>query len=367
MTPLAGKSKAIHFFGGEDEYEAKRLARLFLEEEGLLEDPSFESVPGDGQTAAEACAQIGRLQESLQSGSLFGGRKVVFWKDVHCLGSTGAGRDQKVSASLASLLAVLRNLVPEEVILVIQAGAVDERRQFLRALREIASVHLFAPLGADRNEDKALGEIAERLRSRGLTPTGELCERLLAACGGDRQRLDSQIEKLALYLADGGPIAPEDLRLLLGGGDAGGVWDFCDAVVAGRAAEALQDLRALLRQGESEMGLLLALAQKIRLAALGLLLWEKGRVRLGGSGRFAKAEVAPEALDYFPKKKSGGSVSAWQLGMTVCAAKKRSVRFWVKALLLLSEANRRMLRVGGKQIGLELALLHLFGEQPSLP
>ncbi|QSR84624.1 DNA polymerase III subunit delta [Methylacidimicrobium sp. B4] len=365
MTPLAGKSKAIHFFGGEDEYEAKRVARLFLEKEGLREDPSFESVPGDGQSAAEACEQIDRLRDALQSGSLFGLRKVVLWKDVRCLGAKGVGRDERVSAALASLLAVLRGLAPEEVVLVIQAGAVDERRQFLRGLREIASVHLFAPLGGDRNEDRALGEIAERMRRRGLSPTNELCERLLAASGGDRQRLDSQIEKLALYPAEERPLTPEDLRLLLGGGGDGVVWDFCDAVVGESASEALRELRTLLRQGESEVGLLLALAQKIRLAALGLLLWEGGWLHLSGSGRFVKAEVAPEAQDYFPKKKSGAPVSPWQLGMTVAAAKKRSARFWVKALLLLSEANRSMLRGGEKQISFELALLRLLREKPA--
>lgn len=367
MTPLAGKSKAVHFFGGEDEYEAKRLTRLFLEEEGLREDPSFESVPGDGQTVAAACEQIDRLREALQSGSLFGRRKVVLWKDVQCLGSKGVGRDEKLSAALAGLLAVLRGLVPEEVVLVIQAGAVDERRQFLRALREIASVRLFAALGGGRNEDRALGEIAERMRRRGLSPTGELCERLLAASGGDRQRLDSQIEKLALYQADGRPVAPEDLRLLLGGGGEGVVWDFCDAVVEGSATEALRELQTLLRQGESEVGLLMALAQKVRLAALGLLLWESGRVRLSGSGRFVKAEVAPEAQDYFPKKKSGAPVSPWQLGMTIAAAKRRPARFWANALLALSEANRQMLRVGEKQTGFELALLRLLREKPALP
>ncbi len=366
MTPLVGKSKAIHFFGGEDEYEAKRVTRLYLEQEGLREDPSFESISGDGASAAEACEQIDRLREALQSGSLFGLRKVVFWKDVHCLGAKGPGRDEKVSQALAGLLDLLRGLSSEEVVLVIQAGAVDERRQFLRGLREIAAVRLFASLSGERNEDRALGEIAERMRGRGLSPTPSLCERLLVSSGGDRQRLDSQIEKLALCQADGGPVAPEELALLLGGGGEGMVWDFCDAVVGGSAAEALRELRALLRQGEGEVGLLLALAQKIRLAALGLLLCESGWVRLSGSGRFVKAEVAPEAQAYFPKKKSGASVSAWQLGMTVALAKKRSVRFWVNALLALSEANRQMLRGGEKQIGFEMALLRLLRERPAL-
>lgn len=367
MTPLAGKSKAIHFFGGEDEYEAKRVARLFLDQEGWREDPSFESVPGDGQSAAEACEQIDRLRETLQSGSLFGARKLVLWRDVHCLGAKGVGRDEAVSAALARLLAVLRDLDPEEAVLVIQAGAVDERRQFLRALREIASVRLFAPLRGDRNEDRALGEIAERMRERGLAPTPELCERLLVASGGDRQRLDSQIEKLALCQSDGRSVSLEELRLLLGPGGEGIVWDFCDAMVEANAPKALQEMRTLLRQGESEVGLLLALAQKIRLAALGLLLWEKGWVRLSGSGRFVKAEAAPEAQEYFPRKKSGAPVSPWQLGMTVAAAKRRSAEFWVNALLGLSEANRRMLRGTDKRIALELALLGIFQEKPALP
>ncbi|MGD9895900.1 MAG: DNA polymerase III subunit delta [Candidatus Methylacidiphilaceae bacterium] len=367
MTSLVGKSKAIHFFGGEDEYEAKRVTRLFLEREGLREDPSFESIPGDGQSATEACEQIDRLRESLLSGSLFAQRKVVLWRDVHCLGTKGVGREEKLSASLASLLEVLRGLRSEEVILVVQAGAVDERRQFLRGLREIASVRLFAPLSADRNEDRVLGEVAERMKGRGLSPTAELCERLLAASGGDRQKLDSQIEKLALYQGDGQPPTAEELGLLFSDGSEAVVWDFCDAVVGGSASEALRDLRTLLRQGESEVALLLALAQKIRLAALGLLLWEKGWVRLSGSGRFVKAEVAPEGQAYFPKKKSGAPVSLWQLGRTVAAAKSRPARFWVNALLSLSDANRQMLRGAEKRIGLELALLRLFREKRVLP
>ncbi|MDD2677729.1 MAG: hypothetical protein PHP75_09745 [Methylacidiphilaceae bacterium] len=363
MTPLAGKSKAIHFFGGEDEYEAKRATRLFLEQEGLRDDPSFESVPGDSLNVAEAVEQIDRLREALQSGSLFSLRKVVLWKDVHCLGTKGVGRDEKLSAALTNLLEVLRGLRPEEVMLVIQAGAVDERRQFLRGLRQIASVRLFVPLSADRNEDRVLGEVAERMRARNLSPTTDLCERLLAASGGDRQRLDSQIEKLALYQSDGLPVALDELGLLLGDGSEAVVWDFCDAVVGGNASAAWSELRKILRKGESEVRILLALVQKVRLAALGLLLWEKGWVRLSGSGRFVKAEVAPEGQAYFPKKKSGAPVSAWQLGMTVAAAKKRTARFWVNALLALSDANRQMLRGGEKQIGLELALLPLFQEK----
>ncbi|WP_018291457.1 DNA polymerase III subunit delta [Verrucomicrobium sp. 3C] len=363
MTSLAGKSKAIHFFGGEDEYEAKRATRLFLQQEGLRDDPSFESVPGDGGNAAEVGEQIARLREALQSGSLFGLRKVVLWRDVHCLGNKGVGRDDKLFSELASLLEVLRGLRPEVVVLVIQAGAVDERRQFFRGLREIASLHLFAPLSGVRNEDRALGEVAERMRARGLSPTTELCERLLAASGGDRQRLDSQIEKVALYQADGLPATSDELGLLLGDGSDAVVWDLCDAVVGGRPSAAWSELRNLLRQGESEVRVLLALGQKVRLAALGLLLWEKGWVRLNGSGRFVKADVAPEGQAYFPKKKSGTPVSAWQLGMTIAAAKKRTAWFWVNALLALSMANRQMLHGGEKQISLELALLRLFQEK----
>ncbi|VVM07952.1 hypothetical protein MAMC_01906 [Methylacidimicrobium cyclopophantes] len=363
MTPLAGKSKAIHFFGGEDEYEAKRFARLFLEREELREDPSFESISGDAQSAAEAVAQIDRLREALQSGSLFGSRKVVFWKEVHCLGAKGVGREQGVSEALESLLEVLCGLRPEEVILVIQAGAVDERRHFLRELRRIASVRLFTPLSSERSEDRALGEVAERMRERGLSPTTELCERLWIASGGERQRLDSLIEKLSLYLADSRPMVSEELRLLLRDGSEAIVWDFCDAVVGGKVSEALGELGALLRQGESEVALLLALGQKIRLAALGVLLWESGWVRLSGSGRFVKAEVASEGQAYFPKKKSGAPVSPWQLGMTVAAAKDRVARSWAEALLLLAEANRQMLQGGEKQIRFELALLRLLRQQ----
>ncbi|HEY8967222.1 MAG TPA: hypothetical protein VIM58_12290, partial [Candidatus Methylacidiphilales bacterium] len=178
--------------------------------------------------------------------------------------------------------------------------------------------------------------------------------------GADKRNIEEAVEKLDLHAGEGREVSLADARALVAGNREVAIWDFCDAVLAGRSRDALEELEQLFRQGESEIGILILLSQQVRLAALGGVLAENKLLKLVPRGNFMNVQLAPEAEAYLPRKKSGETVNTWQLGQVCQKSRKRPAHFWVRAVDLLHRVHRQIVTgQADKQRALELTVLEL--------
>lgn len=96
--------------------------------------------------------------------------------------------------------------------------------------------------------------------------------------------LDQEVARLALLAGESKRIDAELVRAEVGGWRTRTAWDMIDAVVEGRAADALQQLDRLLLAGEQPIGLLAQLSSSLRrfgAAALAVQAGEAGGRRVG--------------------------------------------------------------------------------------
>jgi DNA polymerase-3 subunit delta len=116
----------------------------------------------------------------------------------------------------------------------------DERARLAVPL----SIDMAKELGADLEHDAA----------------EELCDIL----GGELAAIHTEVEKLSAYAGDRKKITRADVDLLVISSQKCGVWDLADMLAERKAAQALEFLDSLLREGEAAVALLGGLAWMYR-------------------------------------------------------------------------------------------------------
>ncbi|MES2986631.1 MAG: DNA polymerase III subunit delta [Pseudomonadota bacterium] len=211
-------STRLYLFHGPDEAGAadyaERLARAL--------GPEVERIDLDMKALRE---QPGRLADEAASLSLFGGVRYIRL----------LGAEEGAAEAIGLLLAAERAGNP---VVAIGPGLKGSGKLVKLAIAAPAAMShgCYVPEGIEAT--KLAANVA---REHGLRLTGDVPQRLAAACGGDRAILAREIEKLALYL-DAGPDRPRDAdaaALEAIGADLGDadLSDAISAVLDGRVAD----------------------------------------------------------------------------------------------------------------------------------
>jgi DNA polymerase III delta subunit len=137
------------------------------------------------------------------------------------------------------------------------------------------------------------------------------------------------------------------------------VWDWCDAVVAGRSGPARVGLRRLLDQGESEVGLVMILASSLRLAALGRALQEARLLRVPPPGSYGQASLDPGAESVLPRNAKGEKPNLWRLGKVTALCAHRPATGVRRALERLHELQIELISGVDRGRALEEGILRL--------
>jgi DNA polymerase-3 subunit delta len=204
-------------------------------------------------TGAAAAADPARLADEMSSLSLMGGRRVVRLREA----ADGA------LAAVENALAA-----PGDALLVVEAGELPKRsalRKLFDAAPYAAAIACYADTPA------AIAEVVRStLAERRVGVAPEAVEYLVEQLGNDRLVSRSELEKLALYVGEGGRATLEDAMACVGDSAALGLDDIVFAAAEGDA-EALE--RALFRgfaEGENPVRILRAAQnhfQRLQLSA----------------------------------------------------------------------------------------------------
>lgn len=284
-----------------DEYRASAKAKELIDSLVPEEDRTLglETVDGRAGTVDEAIAAVDQCIEAAQTLGFFGGRKVIWFRDVGFLVDNMPGKSERVKERVADLASLIRAGMPPEQVLVVSASKVDKRYAFYKACKAAGEIHEFkAPEKAYLAEQEARTFLKERVDAHGLKLTRASAEVFLSRVGTESRQIFNEVEKLSVFAGKEGTVTPEEVTLLTCVSRDIPAWDLVDAFGERDLVRCIEVLRQLLFKKESPVGLIIALESRIRDLSLYREALDRGWLRLVQHGRGSNAEwggVPPEA------------------------------------------------------------------------
>jgi DNA polymerase III subunit delta len=293
-------AKPFIFICGPDDFLANRLGqeRYDALAAEAADEFSRDVLNGCANNVSEVEAAVNRLREAVQTLPLFGGRRVVWMKDVNFLADSVTGRAEGTLKQVEELQALLGGVNPDEVAVVITAAPVDRRRSFIKWC-ETAADYVFvgeeARDGGGALEQVALAEAA----AQGVTLAPDALALLLAKVGANARLLVEEVRKLASYAAEGGVVEEAHVAELTPNFAEGDFFETAEAFGRGDLKWTLAALHRHFFAGGDARPVLTALQNRNRLFIQLRVLLDTGEVRAGPRG-LEKAGFERAAAAYAP-------------------------------------------------------------------
>ena len=124
--------KKFTFICGADDFLVGRLGkeRFAALAAEVPDEFSRETINGFAANVSEVESAVNRFRDSGHTGSTFGGKRVVWRKDVNCLADTVTGRAESTLKLVKDSQDILTALNPAETAVLVTAAPVDRRRSF---------------------------------------------------------------------------------------------------------------------------------------------------------------------------------------------------------------------------------------------
>ena len=238
--------------------EPGSLYGLFSEEDFLLSQgveqfiasPAFSDNPSLNVERFQATeTKPNRVLDSAQTLPFLGSRRLVVVSEAHLYKADQA----------AEFLPYLADPCPSTT-LVLTGSKLDARTKFAKSLKTAGKVHQFPKMYARQLAPWLQGRAGVRGKSLDSQAAAYLAE--LAGLG--LGALDSELEKLALYVGKQKRITLDTVSQVLGGSRLYSIFDFTDAVAAGGLTRALSCYAQLDSLGEPAVRVLAMLTRLYR-------------------------------------------------------------------------------------------------------
>src|SRR5271165_2489696 len=354
MPASAAKQTApIVLICGEDEFAVKQRAKqLYLQWAEELGGMDHEILDASVSHSGEALRILSRLREALQTLPFFGSAKVVWLQNCNFLGDERAASTQAVTESLAELARELKEFSWENVRLLISAGKVDKRKVFYKTLDKLGTVESFAGWSADDRDwaDQAEAWAKKAIRGRLKEISDDALAELISRVGPNARQVDTEIEKLTLYVGHRREIGLEDLTAICTRNKTARAFALGDALgdrdlprLLARLDEELWEVK--LDPQKSEIGLLYGLIAKVRAMLLLKEMLREGWVKPDMDyNRFkAQLERVPAAQLPDDKRYNPLALNPYVLFKALPQARRYTQAELIAAMDLLLKCNQRLI------------------------
>ena len=329
-------AKPFIFVCGADDFLVNRVGKARYDEltKDVTDDFAREIISGFANNVGEVESAINRFRESVQTVSMFDGKRVVWFKDVNFLADTVTGRAESTLKLVEDLQELLAKIDPDQVAAVITAAPIDRRRSFPKWCEKNGDFTLVGGDGDSAAESLA-GVILAEARELGVTFGEGAAQLLLAKVGANTRLLIEETRKLATFAggADGKATVIEEAHVAeLPANTAEG--DFFEAAEAFFAGDLQWTLRALHHHfftGGDARPIISAMQNRNRILLQVRALADAGEVRVGPRGLDGLPKAAPIYAHHFAgvtEKSSYNlfSQNAWYVGKLAGSAKLPSLR-----------------------------------------
>ena len=290
----------VYFFYGNDEYlvglnARKKVDELCPDEEKAL---TLETIGGDAGTIDEAAASIDRCLAAFRTVGLFGGKKVVWFREVAFLSNAVIMKHEQVTRRLGQLAGDLKAGLAADQFLVLSASGVDKRSSFYKTLGEVAQVAEYAVPERDYEaRPVALQRAVTLFKREGFSIDSVAAEAFINRTGFETRQIMNEVEKMVLFKGDDRTISLADVRAITSASGEAIAWDLTDAVAEGRLGDAIRVFRQLLFQKQTAVGLVIQIENLFHSLLRFREYMEAGWLRMNGNR--IQWMNDPELDDYF--------------------------------------------------------------------
>lgn len=268
------------FICGADDFLASRLGKERFEELARAagaDEFAREIVNGFANNVEEVETAVNRFRDAVQTVPMFGGKRVVWFKDINFLADTVTGRADGTLKQVEALQELLEKLNPDEVAVVITAAPIDRRRSFAKWC-EANGDYTFAGGGADNVEALAAVALAEA-RSVGVAFGDGAVELLLTKVGANSRLITEEVRKLANYVGDAGTIEETHVAELTPNVAEGDFFEAADRFFAGDLRGTLDALQRHFFAGGDARPVISSLQNRNRILIQARVLLDAGELR----------------------------------------------------------------------------------------
>lgn len=324
--------KKFTFICGPDDFLVGRVGKERYEALAaeVTDEFSRETVNGFANNVGEVEIAVNRFREAVQTISMFGGRRLVWLRDVSFLADTVTGRAESTLKLVEDLQQILDTINPEETAVLITATPIDRRRSFPKWCEKNAD---FALVGgeADAGGEALAGVALAEARQLGSAFGPGAVELLVAKVGANTRLIVEETRKLATYAGEGAVITEEQVAELTPNVAEGDFFEAAEAFFSGDLKWTLAALRRHFFSGGDSRPVIAALQNRNRILLQIRALVDAGEVRVGPRGLdgLPRAAAAHGARFVGATEKSAYNLftqNPWYLGKLAGSAKLPSLR-----------------------------------------
>lgn len=334
----AAKTAAFTFVCGPDDFMVSRAAQEQWQElvKGVEDDFGREVISGAAGNVGEVEAAVGHFLSAIQTMPMFGGKKVVWLKDISFLADSITGRAEGTEEAIKRLQAALEGNDPTAVGVLLSASPVDRRKSAYKWFEKRGEV-VFVGGESKRGDNQAdvlLGLIQAEAQAQGVTFTANaarlLAERLTGP-GSSRLAVE-EVRKLATYAISETTTISEQLvaDMVPPFGDSD-FFEPAEAFFSGRLDWVMDALKRYFFAGNDARPLLSSLQNRNRLLIQIRVLSDAGALGRGGINQGALEQAGSKYAQWFEgvTEKSSYNVftqNPWYLGRLAGAAQQFSLK-----------------------------------------
>ena len=341
---------------GEDEFAVKQRARQiyqqWTEELGGMDHEIIEATASNSSEALKAIAQ---LREALQTLPFFGSGKAIWLRDCNFLGDERAAQTQAVTETLVDLAQELKSFRWDNVRLLVSAGKVDKRKVFYKTLDKIGTTESLDGWSVNDRDwaNQAEAWARKAIQTRGKQVSEGALAELITRVGPHARQLDSEIEKLSLYVGERAQIQEQDVVTICTHNKTARAFALGDALGD-------RDLPALLRRldeelwemqsnrDKSEIGLLYGLISKVRALLMLKEMAREGWLKPTDNYQRFKDQLERVPAGQLPadRRYNPLALNPYVLFKAMPQARNYTETELIRAMDLLLQCNRRLVSSG---------------------
>lgn len=296
-------AKPFTFICGPDDFLVGRLGKERFEamaQEAGADDFSREILSGFANNVEEVETAVNRFRDSVQTVAMFGGKRVVWFKDVNFLADTVTGRAEGTLRQVEALQEILEKVNPDEVGVIVTAAPLDRRRSFPKWCESHADFELVGG-DADSAAEGLAGVALAEARMLGASFGDGAVELLLTKVGANTRLITEEVRKLATFAGEGATIEEAHVADLTPNVAEGDFFEAADRFFAGDLRGTLDALQRHFFAGGDSRPLISSLQNRNRILIQARVLIDAG-------------ELKP------PSERFGFDKSAWARAQGVYAA-----------------------------------------------
>lgn len=356
------KKPNLFLIHGEDEYQVSERAREIVD---TLCPPGeatekLEEMGGAASRAEEVEQIVHRVFSSMQTLGMFSSEKVIWLRDVNWLPESKESRYEGVKTATARLEKQIKSGIPGDTTLVIVCTRkVSARSAFFKACKAAGEVILFEkPEQSYKAVEYASDLLRGLLRERNIQADEQVINSFISRAGTDTRQLVNETDKILNYLGDRTELTIKDVALMIAPSREMVPWELADFIAARDFVQAMDILRRLIEQRQSEVAIIHGLALRFRELSLYRALMDSGMARISGRSLSYTDDTGRETALAVNHKK----IHPYREYLAAQSASRFTRQELARARILVADTHDQLFRSAlPKHVLLELLVVKLLG------